>query len=97
MRAPRELTLGAETTEIAVGETVQLTATGHLAEASAINLTQQVEYTSSDPAVAIADNTAGDRSRIVPSLPGPPYLGARPGNRYRHRAGGTVTLTVTAP
>jgi hypothetical protein len=92
------LTLSAEVTQVSVNGTTQLTATGHLDDGTTVNLTQEVEYTSSDPAVAKADNTPGDRSRIVGLKPGTVTISARnPGTGLQTAPGGRVTLTVVAP
>jgi uncharacterized protein YjdB len=92
------LTLAAEQTQLTVGEAIQLTATGHLVGGATINLTQQVEYTSSDPAVARAENPPGDRSRILTLAPGTAVISARdPGTGILTLPNGTVTLSVVAP
>jgi uncharacterized protein YjdB len=92
------LTLAAETTQLTVGQPIQLTATGHLVGGAPINLTQQVEYTSSNPAVAKAGNPPGDRSRIETLSAGTAVISARdPGTGIVTAASGTVTLTVVAP
>jgi len=92
------LTLSAETTTITVGETIQLTATGHLVGGETVNLTQQVEYVSSAPAVIKAENPPGDRSQIVAVSPGTAVLSAHdPGTAIATGPSGTVTVTVVAP
>ena len=92
------VTLSAEQTQLTVGTPIQLTATGHLVGGDTINLTQQVEYTSSNPEVAKAENPPGDRSRILTLAPGTAIISARdPGTNIATTAGGTVTLTVVAP
>jgi hypothetical protein len=63
-----------------------------------INLTQEVEYTSSAPAIAKADNSPGDRSRVVGVAPGTAVISAHdPGTGIATTPAGTVTLTVTTP
>lgn len=62
--ALERLTLAPPTITRRVGQTQRLTATGHYAGATTRNLTQRVEYRSSDPAVAVVPNTEGDRSRV---------------------------------
>jgi len=47
-----------------VGQSQRLTATGHYAGGKTRNLSQKVIYTSSDPAVVVAPNAEGDRSRV---------------------------------
>jgi hypothetical protein len=92
------LTLAAEQTQIPVNGVTQLTATGHLVGGATVNLTQEVEYTSSDPTVAQADNPPGDRSRILALKPGTAVISARnPSTGIVTAPGGTVTLTVVAP
>ena len=92
------LTLAAEQTQIPVNGVTQLTATGHLVGGATINLTQEVEYTSSDPTVAQADNPPGDRSRILALKPGTAVISARnPSTGIVTAPGATVTLTVVAP
>lgn len=92
----QSLTLSAEQTQVPVNGVVRLTATGHLAGGTTVNLTQEVEYTSSDPSVAKAENTPGDRSRILGLKPGTVTISARnPGTGLETAAGGRVTLTVT--
>ena len=92
------ITLSAETTALAAGEAVQLTATGHLVGGGDVNLTQEVEYASSTPGVAAEDNPPGDRSRIVGVAAGTAVISARdPGTGVVTTAAGGLTLTVTAP
>src|SRR6185295_1021346 len=92
------LTLSAEKTTLAVGEPIQLTATGHLVGGAVINVTQEVTYTSSAPAIATAENPPGDRSRVVAVAPGTVVISAvDPGTGIATGAAETVTLTVTAP
>ena len=47
-----------------VGEFQNFTATGHYEGGGIANLTQQVVYASSAPAVVVAPNTAGNKSRV---------------------------------
>jgi len=58
------ITLGARTIQRAVGQGQHLTATGHYTGGLTRNLTQHVEYTSSDPNVVRVSNVKGDRSRL---------------------------------
>ena len=48
----------------AVGDTITYTATGNLSDGNTKNLTQKVVYASSDTSVAVAPNTAGNKSQI---------------------------------
>jgi uncharacterized protein YjdB len=49
---------------LVVGQIQRFTATGRREDGSTTNLTQQVVYTSSDPAVVVAPNEPGDRSKV---------------------------------
>ncbi|HEV7733166.1 MAG TPA: hypothetical protein VGR62_13430 [Candidatus Binatia bacterium] len=71
-----EITPSSERT-VFPGGTIHFTAIGHFADGRSKNLTQQVEWQSSAPAIARADNTAGDRSRIDGLVPGIATIGAR--------------------
>ena len=55
---------------ISVGEFANFTATGHYVDASTKNLTQKVDYVSSDPTVAEAPNTEGNKGRVNGLKPG---------------------------
>lgn len=55
---------------LAVESVRRFTATGYRADGSTVNLTQRVEWSVSEPAVATAPNAAGDRSRVVAVGPG---------------------------
>jgi trimeric autotransporter adhesin len=67
------------TTQLSIepGASMRLTAVGHYADGRKRNLTQRVEWLSSEPAVAIAPNTGGDRSRIDGIAPGLTFVRAR--------------------
>jgi uncharacterized protein YjdB len=58
------ITLAPKEARRSVGQAQHFTATGHYAGGVTRNLTQRVQYTSSDPAIARAANDKGDRSRI---------------------------------
>jgi uncharacterized protein YjdB len=64
------VTVGPREARRSVGESQHFTVTGHYAGGEKRNLTQKVEYTSSDPAIARASNAQGDRSRIEALAPG---------------------------
>lgn len=64
------ITVGPRDARRGVGEFQHFTVTGHYAGGEKRNLTQTVEYASSDPAIARAANTKGDRSRIEAVAPG---------------------------
>ena len=77
-----------------VGRNMQFTATGTDAAGRTINLTQAIDWSSSDGAVADATNPAGDRSRIDGVGPGSVTVTAT--DAVSGRAG-TATLTVLGP
>ncbi|MGH7894268.1 MAG: Ig-like domain-containing protein [Candidatus Binatia bacterium] len=56
------------------GESLRLTAHGVFVDGSSLNLTQRCTWTSSDPAVAVATNPDGDRSRVDAVAPGLTYV-----------------------
>lgn len=91
----QSLTIFADVTQVPVNGVAHITATGHLVGGTTVNLTQEVEYTSSDPTVATAENAPGDRSRIVALKPGTAKISARnPGTGLQTAPGAEVTLTV---
>lgn len=91
----QSLTIFADVTQVPVNGVAHITATGHLVGGTTVNLTQEVEYTSSDPSVAKAENAPGDRSRIVALKPGTAKISARnPGTGLETAPGAAVTLTV---
>lgn len=59
------------------GQAIRFTAIGHYADGRTQNLTQRVDWTSSQPAIARADNADGDRSRIDGVSPGITEIRAR--------------------
>jgi hypothetical protein len=61
----------------AVGDERFFTAKGHFAGGTEKNVTQDVEYSSSNPAVAIAPNEAGKKSRVVAVGPGTTIITAK--------------------
>ncbi len=74
--ALERITLAPLTSKRMVGQTQRLTATGHYAGGTTRNLTQHVDYRSSDPTVATVPNTAGDKSRIELNAPGTATISA---------------------
>lgn len=52
------------------GESYRFTAVGIMPDGSERNVTQQVAWETDDPAIAVAPNTPGDRSRIDAASPG---------------------------
>lgn len=79
-----------------IGQSQHLTATGHYDGGATRNLTQRVEYTSSDPAVARAANTKGERSRIEALAAGTAIISATDPKTGigSHANGGDATFTV---
>jgi hypothetical protein len=65
VRGPLQyITLSPLETTKTVGDILRYTATGHYQGGSTKNLTQQVNYASSDTGVAITPNAVGDKSRV---------------------------------
>ena len=80
------------------GQFVSYVATGHYAGGGTQNITQDVDYASSDPTVAAASNTPGNKGRIDTIAPGTATISASdPVSGITTTAGGNdATLTVTA-
>lgn len=80
----------------AVGQAQQFTATGHYAGGGTRNLTQRVEWSVSDPAIARAANAAGDRSRVEAMAPGSVTVTATDPKTTvsSHASAGDATFTV---
>lgn len=92
------LTLTTEQTVFGVGDVIQLTAVGTINTGGTVNLTQEVEYTSSNPTIAKAENLPGDRSRITALKPGSAIISARHlTTNLSTTSQGRVTLIVTGP
>ena len=88
--------LSSSVTQLKVGDFVQLTGIGNLLYGHEnINLTQELEYTSSNPSVVEAKNTPGDQSRVVALKPGVATISAcDPGTGLCTGGNGNVTLIV---
>jgi trimeric autotransporter adhesin len=71
------ITLSPKDARRSVGQSQHFTATGHFAGGVTRNLTQRVQYASSDPAVARTANDKGDRSRIDALAPGTVTISAK--------------------
>lgn len=56
------------------GQSQRFTARGYYSDGTSLNLTQQCQWSSSDPSVATAPNQAGDRSRIDAIEPGLTFI-----------------------
>jgi len=92
------LTLAPPRPRRAPGQVQNYTATGHYGGGATRNLTQQVEYASSDPAVARAPNAEGSRSRIEAVAPGIATITARhPESGIATGADGAARLIVYDP
>lgn len=96
--ALERITLGPREAHRPVGQAQRFTATGHYTDGSTRNLTQRVEYISSDPKVAGTANVKGDRSRVDALAPGRAVISARdPKTGVSSHDGdgkGDATLTV---
>jgi uncharacterized protein YjdB len=90
------ITLGPKDARRPVGQGQHFTATGHYAGGATRNLTQRVEYGSSDPAIARAANAKGDRSRIDAVAPGTVTISVTDPKTgiSSHAGGGDATFTV---
>ncbi|MEO6027224.1 MAG: Ig-like domain-containing protein [Candidatus Binatia bacterium] len=84
-------------TLLKVGDTIQLTTTGLQNNGPTVNLTQEVQYISSDPSVAKAENTPGDRSRITAIKPGSATITARLSTGLEANSHNRVTVIVSHP
>ncbi len=94
--ALERITLGPRDAHRPVGQAQRFTATGHYADGTTRNLTQRLEYSSSNPAVAGAANDKGDRSRVDALAPGTATISARDPKTglSSHDSGGDATLSV---
>ena len=95
------IVLSPATDERDVGESFFYTAIGHFQGGGTQNLTPNVDYTSSNEAVALALNTAGQKSRVDPVGPGTTTISATdPGTGVSSDdagCNGNATLTVPLP
>jgi uncharacterized protein YjdB len=90
------ITLAPREVRRAIGEAQYVTATGHYAGGVTRNLTQRVDYTSSDPAVASAANAKGEGSRIEAVGVGTATISATDPKTgiSSHASGGDVVVKV---
>ena len=89
------ITLAPREVRRSVGQVQHLTATGHYEGGETRNLTQRLQYTSSDPKVANAENAKGARSRITAVGPGTAVISATdPKTGVSSRAGSDATFVV---
>lgn len=97
--ALEQITLSPAHPRRAVGDIQHYTATGHYEGGAVRNMTQQVEYTTSDSAVATAPNADGDRSRIATVALGTVTISARDPvtGISSSDGGGDAKLTVYDP
>ena len=71
------ISIAPRTRRVAVASSQHFTATGHFESGATQNLTQRVEWIARDPAIAVAPNLSGDRSRIDAVSPGATEIAAR--------------------
>jgi uncharacterized protein YjdB len=64
------ITLGPSKASRAVGEAQHFTAMGHYSDGTSRNITQRLDYHSSDPTIARVNNAKPDRSRVEALAPG---------------------------
>lgn len=76
---------------LAVGQSVQMTATGTYSDGSSVNLTSQVQWTSSNLLVGLISILPGSQGRVTALLPGTTLVTATSGN-----VSTSVTVTVSA-
>ncbi len=89
------VTIEPPTTLIVAGLSRELTATGHYPDGRTINVTQQVTWTSLDPAVAEAPNSPGGRSEVRGLAPGTARIVAtHPSGASSHDTADDATITV---
>ena len=90
------LTMTPHAAHRSAGQSQRFTVIGHYADGTTRNLTQRVEYASSDPAVAQAANAKGDRSRFEAVAPGKTTISAtdRATGISTHATGDDVTMVV---
>lgn len=90
------ITLAPREARRSIGQVQHLTATGHYAGGESRNLTQHLQYTSSDPMVANAANAKGERSRITAVGAGTAVISATDPKTgvSSHAGGGDATFVV---
>jgi len=92
----QSISLDPATHQRVVGQTQSYIATGHYDDGSMQNLTQKLNYSSSDTSVAVAPNTAGAKSKVTAVGPGVTTISAvDPSSGISTSdSGGDATLTV---
>jgi uncharacterized protein YjdB len=90
------ITVSPRNAHCSVGQSQRFTATGHYAGGATRNLTQHVQYVSSDPTVARALNAKGDRSRVEAVAAGTATITATDPKTgiSSHAEGGDASLVV---
>ncbi len=95
--ALEQITLSPATKTRPAGQSQSYVATGHYAGGVTQNITQEVEYFSSDPAVALAPNTPGNKGRVDTIAPGTATISAvHPSGLSTTDDENDATLTVSA-
>jgi hypothetical protein len=95
--ALESITLSPVTKTKPAGQFQNYVATGHYAGGATQNITQDVTYASSDPSVATAPNTPGNKGRVDTVAPGTVTISASHPSGITTTAGGNdATLTVSA-
>ena len=92
------LVLSPTTRRVAVGATTRFAAVGTFAGGITRNYTQKVDWTSDGPAIAVATNVVGDRSRVDTFAPGTVGISVRDpvSGLTSTDTGDDATLTVEA-
>ncbi len=95
--ALESITLSPVTKTRPAGQFQNYVATGHYVGGATQNITQEVTYASSDPSVATAPNTPGNKGRVDTVAPGTTTISASHPSGINTTAGGNdATLTVSA-
>ncbi len=90
------ITLAPREARRSIGQGQHLTATGHYEGGETRNLTQHLQYASSDPKVATVDNAKGARSLVTAVGPGTAVISATDPKTgvSSHTGGGDATFVV---
>ena len=95
--ALESITLSPVTKTKPAGQSQSYVATGHYAGGATLNITQEVDYVSSNPSVAAAPNTPGNKGKVDAIAPGTATISASHPSGITTTAGGNdATLTVSA-
>ncbi len=92
----QRITLGPSKASRSVGEAQHFTAMGHYSDGTTRNITQRLDYRSSDPTVAKPNNAKPDRSRVDALAPGTVTITATDLTTgvSTHASGDDATFTV---